>query len=306
MQKKELSWLMHPWIAHGNLHLVTGSPNSGKSTFGAYLFSLARTIIYIPSIEQDDELLSLPRWEAHFVDRSKVKILPNIGANFLMHKEDIMEVIRHYNADLLWVEKFDDLIPPDGEGTGEVIKTMLHAMSEIATKTQAAVVGIRHPGKVVRNILPGSRHWRIIPRMVIEIIYDKGPPETRICRAEKDSLMGMFPKRYVNLTGVKGRPPVWRWGEEVPDGKIEELDGVPDSFDRWKIDQAEELIKQILKNGPADAADIYRRCDQERLNERTVRRAARRMGVFFERVGSGTDHKCVWHIKKPTQATPDS
>lgn len=306
LEQTRTEWLVRPWIARGELHLVTGEPNAGKSTFGAYLMSKARRTVVLPGVEERFEGAALARMARHGVDPGRVLVLNDQEYRFPSHRERVLKVVRAIGADLLWIDPVDNYMEDISENDGQAVRAFLESFTSIAHATGCAVVGVRHPGKVRTNLLPGSRQWKAVPRMVIQLLYDPGPPERRIAKPDKDSLGREATARYYHLNGLPGEAPFFSWGKEVAEATMDTLTNVTDRVERWKVDQAEAFLKAFLATGKQESAAVYKAAEAERLNDRCVRRAAERLGVDIGREGTGKEHKSYWSLPKDTPATPDN
>jgi len=75
-----------------------------------------------------------------------------------------------------------------------------------------------------------------------------------------------------------------------------------DRVDRWKIDQAEAFLRAFLSDGEKESALVYKSGEVERLSDRTLRKAAERIGVIIKREGVGREHRSLWFL--PHSGTP--
>jgi hypothetical protein len=183
---------------------------------------------------------------------------------------------------------------------GMFVRPFLECLAMLAAEARAAVVGVVHPGKVLENLLPGAHEWRDVPRTVLELILDRGPPERRVIQADKDSLGARPVPTYYDLAGGKSEPPIWTWGEPVERWRVDEFRTVPDRIDRLKIDQAEKFLRLALAEGKQESWWVIKQGLAEGLADRTLRRAAERLGVEYEREGSGREHRSYWSLPQPT------
>lgn len=306
IKSEETTWLAPPWVAKGHLTIVAGQPNSGKSTFGAWLMSQARRSVVLPGREGSAGEMLKGRVAVHKVRPTDVYVPDKAEWVFPLHRERMVRIIRTFGADLLWIDPLDSYMGTISENDAQPVRDYLESFCWIAEKTGCAVVGVRHPGKAAGNVLPGSKSWRAVPRTTIELIVDEGPPLKRMARSYKDSFGQEIAPRYYDLVGAKGKPRVFKWGEEVPAISVDLAKNVTDRVERWKIDQAEEFLRAFLKGQSQESTVVYKAAEAERLNDRCVRRAAERLGVKVLREGSGKEHKSYWLLPPETPDTPDT
>jgi hypothetical protein len=291
-----VEWLIEPWVARKQLTLIAGQPGTGKSTFGAWLVSHAKRPIIMPGCEEDPGMMLIPRLLAHGVKLSDVLLLDTMEWVFGRDRERLIRAVRQHSADLIWLDPLDNYMGEADEDLGGPVRRYLESLFHVARETGAAIVGVRHPGKDPRNLLPGSRHWRTVPRMVLELLYDGGPPVRRVCRPHKDSLGREAPARFYDLVGPPGRPRLWTWGKEAPEMEVDLIRSNPDRLERHKIEDAIELIEGMLAREEIEISAIYSAGEKERIGDRCIRRAGERIGVLKRREGNGRDHRCYWRL----------
>jgi hypothetical protein len=187
------------------------------------------------------------------------------------------------------------------ENDGPAVRTCLEALVRVAQDVPCAVVAARHPGKLVTNLCPGSRQWYAVPRAVIQLTYDEGPPERRFLKVRKPAAGSIPQPRKYDLVGAPKEPKRFVLGS-VADASDVEVSEVGDRIDRWKIEQAEELLRGLLAEGEQESGYIYQTAERERLGDRLVRKAAQRLGVIVRREGTGKEHRSCWSL--PDSGTP--
>jgi hypothetical protein len=309
---KSIEWLLDPLIPCGMVTAVVGEPGVGKSTFEAHLCRLAGRAIVLPG-EEDVARLLKPRMLVNGVDPATVRvILPGSEWYLPECKERLIRAIQFHRARLLVLDPIDDYLPPGFlEADACQVRQILQALRQVAEATAAAVVLCRHPGKDPNNVMVGSRVWRALPRSIVELLRDPGPPVRFIIRPYKDSLGREAPARYYDLVGEKGEPKVWRFGEVVAEEVVRLAKAEPDRIERKKIDQAADLLRALLAcGGEMESSEVYRAGEREGLKDRTIRYAAERLAVSLRREGTRQDTRCYWSMRAAHEAAgqtrPDS
>lgn len=305
LREGRVEWLCQPWIPRGALTVVTGQPNAGKSTFGAYLMGMAARSVVLPGAEEQFEINALPRLKANRADPRNVLLLRDTAYTFPAHKERVARAVEKVGAQLVWIDPLDNYLGDVSENDGQEVRAFLESLAWIGHQTGAAVVGVRHPGKLVANLLPGSRCWRAVPRMVLRLLYEPGPPEKRVCEPYKNSMGGDARPRYYDLIGEEGKAKAFVWLDGADVASVDSMLNVTDKIERWKVDQAEELLGHLLAEGEMESTEVYKAGDAERIDSRLMRRAAERIGVVIRREGFGKGHRSYWSLPGPTLATPD-
>jgi len=298
---RPFTWFIDGLVPHAQLTFVCGHPETGKSTFGAWLCAQARRPAILPGYEEDVEVQLAPRLVTAGLDTSSCLLLDRRLWVMPEDRELLTQVLKKHRTDLLWVDPVDSYLKLISENDPEGVRTGLESLCKVSRDVPCSVVAVRHPGKTGGNLCPGSRQWRAVPRMILELRLDPGPPETRYLRTDRDpDGRGRLTFKYT-LEGEAGKPKLFRLGDRVG---AREMDGtdLSDPLERKMIDEAEILIKGILGAGEMDSVTVYAMADKEKLRERTVRYAARRLGVVIDRRGSGKDHRSVWSL--PDSGTP--
>ena len=274
-----------------------GLPNAGKSTFLAHLASQAKRPIFIPSREEPFSSMTADRMIANGVDLKNMLVLQTGNWRFPEAELSLVRAIHAWAADLVL---FDKIAKHFTEGASmnseEAVGGGLESLAAVAVKTGVPIVGIRHPGKDEKNILPGSHEWRDVPRMILECLFDKGPPERRYIRLHKDSTGAKTPPHEFLLVGKEKEFPKFTWGSPVAESDCDLVADSSDPSQRPKIEQAVESVQRILREGRMEVKEIIKLGLQEGLQEHHLDRAARRLRCARIREGFGKNHKVFWEL----------
>lgn len=302
--ERPIDWLLVPWVPRGMVTALAGETAVGKSTFQAHLASVAKRPILMPG-EEDVARAIVPRMKANGVDcRAVAVIRPSQDWELPFARGRLLKAIAAHGADLVLLDPIDDYLATGfSDCDYSAVRALLQGLRQVAESTGAAIVITRNSGKDRNNVMVGSRAWGTVPRSIVELLKDPGPPPRRIIRPFKDSMGQDAPARYFDLVGEKGAPKTWRWGDEVAAGVVELAKEEPDRIERLKIDQAEQLLLAVLATGEMESADVYRAAEREGIKDRTLRRAAERLGVQLRREGTRQEHRCYWSL--PAVANPE-
>jgi hypothetical protein len=295
-----IEWLLEPYIRRATFAMLIGEPESGKSTFLTWLMTLARRVVLLPGFEEDPDRDVLPRLRAFGVDPDNVLVLDKGDWSLPNAEGKLVDVITRFGADGLFCDCIDNYMADDAsENLSQDVRPFLEAWTSIAMKTKAAVVANRHPGKDPRNVNPGSRAWRAVPRVIDELTREAGPPEQFFISVYKGRGRGpAIPPRQIELVRSDSGLETLRIGRAVDPETVELARQSSDSEEQEKVARAMELIPLLLANGEMDAKDVYTIGQREALGDRVMDRAARRYGVVRRREGNGKNHRCFWSLPK--------
>ena len=275
--------------------LIVGDPSAGKSTLGAWLCSQAERPAILPGFEESIPMSLIPRLRASKVDLRRCIILDGRSWSLPHDRRELMQALGEHIADLLWIDPIDSYVECN-EIDGPGVRAALESLTKICNDMGVTVIAARHPGKSAANICPGSRQWRAVPREIFELRHEPGPPERRMIRARKDPFHNFGNPRKYTLDGEHGKPRVFKLGAAIDPNEADSIGVAGDAVDRWKIDEAEALLKALLAESEQESTWIYAQAEQQRLGERTLRYAARRLGVIIKREGSGREHRSTWSL----------
>jgi len=297
IKESVVKWLLPDWIPTASLTLLVGRPGCGKSSLSALLCSLAIRPLLLTGWEESLSLTTIPRLRAHSVPLKEVCIIdPQLAWTFPGSSKRLLEAVRQWGSSLVVLDPIDAYLDVNTNANdGQGVRGMLQELVLIAATTGCAIIGIRHPGKDPNNVCCGSREWAAVPRTIIEVMHDDGPPEKRLIRPYKFSLGARPEARAFTLVPQSGSPPVFNLGDIV-DRSEADLAAVTDTVERSKIDRALELLPLILSEGEMLAKEVYAMGEIEKLGDRVLDKAAARMKVTRRREGQGASHKVWWSL----------
>lgn len=288
-------WLIPDLVAYDTLTFVVGDQGRGKSTMGAWLCSQAQRPCILPGAEESVEVLLISRLRANLVDLSGCRLLDDRPWTLPSDRAALTGRLRDHQCDLLWIDPVDTYIGSEGQNDEAGVRSGLEALVRIATDLHCAIVCSRHPGKQTGNWCPGTRAWRTVPKVVLVLTQDDGPPLRRFLRAWKPGYgVGVQPREYT-LLGDPGEPRRFSLGQEV-DPDDADVIATYDPVERTMLEQATALISAVLANGRMDSQVVRAHAEREGIKDGILRRAARRLGYKVEREGTGTDHKSYWSL----------
>jgi hypothetical protein len=341
VEPKRVHWAWKDWIAAFTLNLLAGPEGVGKSTFLAWLsaeftrgtlpgehFGLPGAVL-IAALEDDLAATLRPRMEVAGADLDRVAHIdgPDGGGLRLPEHLDLLrESIRSFLPDapkLVIVDPIKGTTAVKTRDESEV-RPFLQMLLDISAETGATFVGGLHFKKGARLEdfaawkVSGDPAWTQVPRSVL--FFDEDPeadeddPDARLIAHAKCNLA----RRQQTLTARIVSAQI-----ESKDGLIETsrmiLGGVSmvSADDLGKRDReqqtaqgdAQDFLLAYLSDGKEhESGDVKAAAEKDGHSDRTIKRAARKLGVAQRREGSGASHRSLWSLTNdgPTGPTGPS
>src|SRR5262249_3298258 len=202
----------------------------------------------------------------------------------------LQSLVRATRAVLLVGDPIDSYVDEGfSEDRGQDVRPLLEAAAAIGQATGAAGLFARHPGKAPENVCPGSRQWRAVPKVVLQLQRDGDCPPRGVLSHYKDSIgTDGRPTRY-SLEGKPGSPREWRFGEMLDGAGREVFRSRP--IRRYKLQAACRLIRWIFEPEGHEPTPVKLKDDaaQQLLGEATVKEAMRLGGGVSAPTGQRGD-----------------
>lgn len=310
VEPKAIEWLWHERIPAGMLTILDGDPGLGKSMLTLDLAARVSTGRPMPgettarpprgvvvlSAEDDPARTIRPRLDAAGADCRLIAIVsiaepdgtlraPTIGRDDLAAVE---EAIRHVDAALLVVDPLMAYLP-DGVNANRDhdVRRALVALSDLAARTGAAIVVVRHLRKTAADGNPlyrGGGSIGIIGAARAGLLVARDPDDPsgqrRIVAATKQNLAPEPPALAFTLEVPAGADhPRLAW-HGVTDHRAVDLLRVPDAGDAApERREAEQFLAALLAAGPVAARQVEAEAAEAGIAWRTVQRAKASLGV---------------------------
>lgn len=292
LNPQPIAWLWKGWLAIAKLHILAGSPGTGKTTV-ALAFAATVTIggiwpdgtsceagnVLIWSGEDDPADTLLPRFLAYGGDRNRVFFISDISEDGKLRAFDLSKdipklfdaALLHGNVKLLILDPIVNAVSGDSHKNVEVRRD-LQPVVDLAQKLRAAVLGITHFSKGTSNRDPGERvtgslAFHALPRIVMVTSNIKG-----LAKSTEHILMRAKSNIGPNGDGfnyalkhqeLKGHPgietSIVEWGDPIQGSAQEVMSDSPkgENCSKKAIDIAKEFLNLILVDGPRFCSDIY-------------------------------------------------
>lgn len=95
----------------------------------------------------------------------------------------------------------------------------------------------------------------------------------------------------------------WIGATDMTADQINNANSQNEEQDKNELEQAEELLTDVLKHGPKSASDIMKEAKQLDISGRTMHRAKQKLGIKHKRTGFNTNAGYIWEL--PTNVAPN-
>jgi hypothetical protein len=303
IEARPVEWRWRDRLQAGAVASIEGLPGAGKSTFSTELVacvtagrgfygdspSLPKSALWIGHEESLASALR-PRLDAAGADPHRVFVYrdpPSFPSDYAW----LAGEIRTTDAGLVVIDPIDAYLDfgetGDSHRNGDV-RVRLRDLAVVAEGTGATILMVRHWKKtggvhaVYRSA--GSLAYSAMARAIISVLIDPDDPNRRIATWSKMSDAPPPPSLAWRVGA--GRSVVWigeddRSAQALMDRSDEHGERTPSALDR-----AVEWLRENLSGGPVPSAELQRRAqDEERISERTLKRARESLGVQKSRDG---------------------
>jgi len=334
-----ITWLWPGWLAAGKLHLLAGSPGTGKTTIA---LALAATItrggcwpdgtradrgsVVMWSGEDDAKDVLIPRLLAMDADVSRVHVVAGITgpegrAPFDPARDvDLLAAaLRDVpGVRLLIVDPIVSAVAGDSHKNAEV-RRGLQPLVDLAVSHRCALFGITHlskgtAGRDPVERLTGSLAFGALPRVVMlaaRELADDGKPGRRLFMRAKSNIGPDSGGHGYDLCQgeVPGHPGIVTssvtWGAAV-EGTARELLAEAEQVDddRTAGTDAADFLRELLADGPMLAKDVYRDADGAGFSKTALHRARHKLGIVTRKQGMSAGW--VWRLPNAEDSTEDS
>ena len=321
-----IDWVWNGWLAKGKMHILGGSPGTGKTTLALAMASTitlggrwpdgtnaAQGNVMIWSGEDDISDTLVPRMEALGVDPNRMEYIAHTGrrGNVVVPFDpstDIPALERSFDKDisLLIVDPIISVSKNNSNDGGDTRRS-LQPLSDFASSKHCAVLGITHFGKGTSGKDPlerilGSIHFGAVARIGMAAFKtqgEDGEPDGRMIARIKSNI-GVdgggfrYDLQQATVHDKMGRPintSTLLWGDmqEGTSRELLEKEYGADNKDSTKpIARAKDFLLTYLADGKKPSKEVVEASKERGISLRTLERARADLGVRTKRHGDGT------------------
>ncbi|MBX3619078.1 MAG: AAA family ATPase [Rhizobacter sp.] len=332
LQPEPIDWLWEGYLARGKLHVVAGSPGTGKTTLTMELaatISVGRTWpdgsgaqagnVLIWSGEDDPADTLLPRFLAMGGDPSRIFFIEDVVREGRQRSFDPSrdfpaletKVSQIGDVQAVIVDPIINAVAGDSHKNAET-RRALQPIVDLAARHNIAAIGISHFSKGTAGRDPvervtGSLAFGALARVVFACAKssDQGDLEGRLLVRAKSNIGpdgGGFRYR-LNQVPIPEFPGIAAskviWGDFV-EGSARELLAAADAEGTEKrgstTREAEEYLRAVLKNGAVPYREIVEQAAKEGFSAKALRLARVKLNIVVRRAGFGEELRSYWAL----------
>ena len=330
-----IDWIWRGWLAAGKLHILAGSPGTGKTTL-AVEFAAIITVggrwpddcisetgdVLIWSGEDDAGDSLVPRLMACGADRSRVHFIGDAKQDGVRRAFDpatdmdaLLSSLRHIaNPRLIIVDPIVAAISGDSHKNAEV-RRGLQPLVDLAGKIGCAVLGITHftkgtQGRDPAERVTGSLAFGALARLVLCTAKPTEENSKRRLVRAKSNIgpdgggfeYDLGRKEIHAYPGVEGQFVLW--GNPISGtarALLEEVEAdTSDDDKQTAIGDANAFLRDLLKDGPVAVKNVQQQAKDAGLSFATVKRAKHGLMVKSYK----PDMTSGWAWQLPGNTTP--
>lgn len=301
---RRVEWLWHHRIPLGKLTVIDGAPDVNKSTLTlaiAAAVTRGRPLLHgedplpqggVMLLSSEDGIADTvrPRAELAGADLSKIVVvrsierdgvvMPPVIPQDLPYLERVMvsKGIRLVVIDPLFAYLSNDV----NSYKDQDVRGALLLLQELAERTMAAVIIVRHltkqggkEGRGAMNAGGGSVAIIAAARSGMLVVRDQADPNVRRLARVKGNNAPSWPTLSYRVQ-VRDEHPYIEWIAGSDDSTS--ADELLEQDDGGTVDDAIDLIRQVLAKGPRKSRDLDAAAEAAGMSPRTMKRARKKLG----------------------------
>ena len=313
-------WIWDGWLAAGKMHVLGGSPGTGKTTISLSLAAILSSgglwpdgseadvgNVVIWSGEDGIEDVLVPRLMAsgadcnnvHFINgttKGKEKRIFDPATDIEPLQRKLEEI---GNVRLLIIDPIVSAVQGDSHKNAEV-RRGLQPLVELTDSLGCALLGITHFSKNTGKNSPverltGSLAFAALARIVLVVSArenEDGSTEHVLCRAKsnigpdsggfKYTVQQSPLKEYSNISASS-----IQWGEAVEGTARELLNDSEENTEKKPkaLQEAKDYLLDILSSGMVKVSEINAGAKSRSISERTLDRAKEKLKIQSKKIG---------------------
>jgi hypothetical protein len=326
IESEAVDWLWSGYVPLGKLTVLEGDPGLGKSLITVALAAAATTgdysrlqaahnrppaDVFFVTYEDGVRDTIVPRLRAAGADLSRTHVIQGVTDDtgeedlftFPDDVPDLQLAAQARRPCLVVVDPLSAALSSRVDSyKDQDVRRALARIARFAEATGAAVLVVRHLNKGYGRsaILTGGGSIGIAGAARSVLVVGPGEGEKRQCvlAVVKCNLAARAPSLAYTIEPRTGGHPVVEWhgvtSVTADDLSAARADGAFEADAASERDVAKACLREWLGGGAVPKQEIAKLARNQSVAERTLQRAAKSLGVEYERHGKGRDHMVLW------------
>lgn len=327
---KPVSWLWPDRFARGKVSMLSGHPGLGKSQVCTIMAGtitrggkwpdgtdcVKGRVIFL-NAEDDAADTIVPRLIAADADLTQVNFIDavieidqngneSMGQFNMVTDVDALEklLISLKDVAAIFIDPVSAYLGNTDDHKNSRVRSVLSPLAKLAEKYNVAIICVSHHNKsekqeaLMRVI--GSIGFVAASRAAFAVIKDKEDKTKRYFLPLKNNIgndssgLAFKIESYIIDDGIKTSRVAW--SDECVTITADEAMSCMQGDSSSALEDAEEFLKDILKDGLKYTKDILEAAEAEGISEKTLRRAKQKQGVKVGRNGFGNGGRSYWYL----------
>jgi len=330
-----IEWLWPNRVAIGKQTMIVGEPGLGKSQLTAFMAAAVTTggqwpcnegqapqgSVIILSAEDDAADTIRPRLDAAGADAERVLIVSAVrsddgnGRRTFNLQADLdlleQEITKACDVRLVIIDPISSYMGKTDSHKNSDVRGVLEPVGEMAARLRVAVVSITHKskgkGNSAINSAIGSVGFTGVVRSAFMVEKDPEDQDRRLFLQIKNNIakdpggLAFRIGQHLLADNIIGSAIFWA-NEHVSCTADEILAANENASERPALTEAEDFLRDILRDGPRPAKEIKSEAKEAGIAWRTVNRAKKTLGVDPKRKaenGDGLGRSGRWYWSLP-------
>lgn len=296
IKEQEIKWLWYPYIPFGKITILEGDPGDGKTTFALEVASIitngGKLPISLTDIESGNIIFQTaedgladtikPKLIKAKADTSKVFVIEDSEDALSLIDERIEEAINKVKAKMLIIDPLQAYLGADTDMyRANEVRPIMHHLSNVAERTECAIILICHMNKEVGNSKGIYRNLGSIdiPAAARSVLLLGRDPNNKYIRAVIPIKSSLAPE--ANAVTFELNPDTgFEWiGESEITARDLLVESKKDTKRTGAVDEAKEYILELLTDGDILVSEAEEQLLVEGFSKSTIRRAREQLGI---------------------------
>lgn len=304
---KRIRWLVEDWIPRGSLTLLAGREGLGKSTiacwWAAWLTREGKNVVYVHT-EDSREHTVVPRLKAAGADLDRVLFLDvetettDTGTVVLpLDNQRLEDLVAAEKVEFIVLDAATSAMASQLSGKDDrQVRQFLEPLAQLAARQDIVVLGLVHFGKRdgadTGKLILGSIAWSQVARSVLSVAHDDEQDHLVVTNTKGNLATKVLSKacrivsRQVQLDDGPAEVGVAEWLGEVDTDARDVLAGEEHRDEAGTVSEITMWLTDYLtEHAPCPSADVKKAAIKIQFSERSLKRAAKKLGVVSESRG---------------------